>query len=213
MSLEGPVVTLTDRAASKVRGIIATESKQALRIAMVRTHCMGGRGFTFQLALEDSPEADGGVFEDNGVKVCIDPVPFFDREVVGLSMLAKMAAALFPDRDPVRIYAAGPARTLRKGPDGAGDRRLGRTDDGARQATGVRMTGEAVKFVRAVIGRYQRSGKPVLPSTVRAHLRALCQEIVRGADGWTRKARRRVERIPVAAGPAEGRGPRQRRRR
>lgn len=73
MSLEEPVVTLTDKAASKVRSIIATESKQALRIAMVRTHCMGGRGFTYQLALEDSPEADDGVFEDNGVKVCIDP--------------------------------------------------------------------------------------------------------------------------------------------
>ena len=73
MSLDEPVVTLTDRAATKLRGIIATESKQALRIAMARTHCMGGRGFTYQLALEDAPAANDGVFEENGVKICIDP--------------------------------------------------------------------------------------------------------------------------------------------
>lgn len=73
MSLDGTAVTLTDRAASKLRGIIATESKQALRIAMVRTHCMGGRGFTYRLALEDSPSTGDGVFEANGVTVCIDP--------------------------------------------------------------------------------------------------------------------------------------------
>jgi len=73
MSLDEPVVTLTDRAATKLRGIIATESKQALRIAMARTHCMGGRGFTYRLALEASPSVDDGVFEASGVTVCIDP--------------------------------------------------------------------------------------------------------------------------------------------
>lgn len=73
MGLDEPVVTVTDRAASRLRGIIATERKQALRIAMVRTHCMGGRGFTYRLALEASPSVDDGVFEANGVKVCIDP--------------------------------------------------------------------------------------------------------------------------------------------
>ncbi len=45
-------------------------------------------------------------------------VPFFDREVVGLPMLGKMAAALFLDRDPVRVYAAGPVQTLRKDRNG-----------------------------------------------------------------------------------------------
>jgi arsenite-transporting ATPase len=45
-------------------------------------------------------------------------VPFFDREVVGLPMLAKMAEALFRERDPVKVYAAGPVQTLRKERDG-----------------------------------------------------------------------------------------------
>ena len=72
MSLDEPVVTVTDRAASRLRGLMAIESTQALRLAVVRTHCMGGRGFTYQLAPEDSPAADDGVFEDHGVKICVD---------------------------------------------------------------------------------------------------------------------------------------------
>jgi iron-sulfur cluster assembly protein len=72
MRLDEPVVTVADGAASKLRGVMATD-KQALRIAVVRSHCMGGRGFTYQLALEDSPADDDEAFEDNGVKVCVDP--------------------------------------------------------------------------------------------------------------------------------------------
>jgi hypothetical protein len=44
-------------------------------------------------------------------------VPFFDREAVGLPMLGRMAAALFPDRDPVRVDAAGSVQTLGKDRD------------------------------------------------------------------------------------------------
>ena len=73
MSLDEPIMTVTDRAASRLRDIIAPERKQALRIATVRTHCMGGRGFTYRLALEASTSGDDGVFEANGVNVCIDP--------------------------------------------------------------------------------------------------------------------------------------------
>lgn len=40
--------------------------------------------------------------------------PFFDREVVGLPMLARMAEALFAHRDPIKVYAPGPVQTLRK---------------------------------------------------------------------------------------------------
>lgn len=45
-------------------------------------------------------------------------IPFFDREVVGLPMLGKMAASLFANRDPMKVYAAGPVQTLRKDGDG-----------------------------------------------------------------------------------------------
>lgn len=41
-------------------------------------------------------------------------IPLFDREVVGLPMLARMAEVLFAERDPLKVYAAGPVQTLRK---------------------------------------------------------------------------------------------------
>ena len=75
MSLNQTVVTFTDRAASKLREAAAREGNQAsvLRIAVVQTHCMGGRGHTYQLALVEFPSGDDEGFEVNGVEVCIDP--------------------------------------------------------------------------------------------------------------------------------------------
>jgi iron-sulfur cluster insertion protein len=74
MSSGGTVVTLTQAARSKIRDFIATEGgdRRHLRIALVRTGCMGGRGFTYQLALQDSPSENDEVFEDGGVSVCVD---------------------------------------------------------------------------------------------------------------------------------------------
>ena len=74
MGLDQTVVSLTRRAASKLRDLVAMEPTQSLRIALVRTHCMGGRGFTYRLVLEDVPSGDDEVFEDGGVKLCIDQV-------------------------------------------------------------------------------------------------------------------------------------------
>ncbi|MBI4269825.1 MAG: iron-sulfur cluster assembly accessory protein [Candidatus Rokubacteria bacterium] len=68
-------VTVTERAASRLRDIMAAEHKpvSSLRIALVRTRCMGGRGFTYRLGLEDSPSKDDAVFDYNGLTVLIDP--------------------------------------------------------------------------------------------------------------------------------------------
>ena len=41
-------------------------------------------------------------------------IPLFDREIVGLPMLARMADALFAKRDPLKVNAGGPVQTLRK---------------------------------------------------------------------------------------------------
>ena len=75
MGVGETVVTVTDRAACRLRDIMSTKNRQAcgLRIALVRTHCMGGRGFTYQLGLEDSPSRDDGLFEHNGVAMYVDP--------------------------------------------------------------------------------------------------------------------------------------------
>jgi iron-sulfur cluster assembly protein len=73
MSENERLVTITEKAASKLRDIMASENKQtsSVRMAVVRTHCMGGRGYENKL-LEDSPAGDDEVSEHNGIKVCVD---------------------------------------------------------------------------------------------------------------------------------------------
>jgi iron-sulfur cluster assembly protein len=68
-------VTVTGKAASRLRDIAAAENRQvvSLRIAAVRTQCMGGRGYTYSLELEDSPAANDELSEHDGIKVCVDP--------------------------------------------------------------------------------------------------------------------------------------------
>jgi arsenite-transporting ATPase len=41
-------------------------------------------------------------------------IPLFDREVVGLPMLSRMAEALFAARDPTKVFFAGRVQTLRR---------------------------------------------------------------------------------------------------
>ena len=74
MSPGDTVVTLTEKAASRLRDLIGAgdERARSLRIALVRTHCMGGRGFTYHLALDDLPAASDEVFEESGVTLYID---------------------------------------------------------------------------------------------------------------------------------------------
>jgi iron-sulfur cluster assembly protein len=69
------LVTITGNAASKLRDIAAGENRQitSLRIAAVRTHCMGGRGYAYKLEFEDSPAPNDELSEDNGIKLCVDP--------------------------------------------------------------------------------------------------------------------------------------------
>src|SRR3972149_618509 len=74
MDANDNLIRITDKAASKLREIMVKESKQtfSLRVAVVRTHCMGGKGFSNGLAFEESPAGDDEVSENNGIKVCVD---------------------------------------------------------------------------------------------------------------------------------------------
>jgi iron-sulfur cluster assembly protein len=74
MGRDDAVVMLTESAASKVRAIMATTNAEgaSVRVAALRTPCMGGRGFRYLVALDDDTSADDIVFEDNGLRVSID---------------------------------------------------------------------------------------------------------------------------------------------
>jgi len=74
MSADEKCVSITDIAASKLRGIMVTENRHtsSVRVSLVRTHCMGGKGFTYGLAFEDSATTDDEISEQNGIRLCVD---------------------------------------------------------------------------------------------------------------------------------------------
>lgn len=69
--MTGPI-TLTERAAARIRNILAREpGKNALRIAVNGGGCSG---FQYEFQLAEAPAADDLVIERDGVKAVIDPV-------------------------------------------------------------------------------------------------------------------------------------------
>lgn len=66
-------VVLTDLAAEKVKEFLTRDGHEAnlLRVSLVRTHCMGGRGYSYSLAPGPSPTDDDAIHEANGVAVVV----------------------------------------------------------------------------------------------------------------------------------------------
>jgi iron-sulfur cluster assembly accessory protein len=79
-------VILTDQAAEKVKEFFAQEGYDGgmLRIDLVRTHCMGGRGYAHKLAVETS-QTEGDVVQDaQGLRIVLrqDDLPRLEGTVV-----------------------------------------------------------------------------------------------------------------------------------
>lgn len=67
-----PAITLTERAAARIRTILAADpSKSALRIAVNGGGCSG---FQYEFNLADTAAEDDLVIERGGVKALVDPV-------------------------------------------------------------------------------------------------------------------------------------------
>lgn len=80
------IVTLTDRAAKKVREYFAQQGdgKALLRVSLARTHCMGGRGYGYTLAPEGSIGAEDIAQVVHGLTIVIkrDDAPRLARTVI-----------------------------------------------------------------------------------------------------------------------------------
>ncbi|MBI1734570.1 MAG: iron-sulfur cluster assembly accessory protein [Candidatus Rokubacteria bacterium] len=98
-------ITFTESAASKLRGTIAAANGPAVsvRIAVVRTHCMGGRGFTYRLGLEDVTREEDQVVEVNGLRVCIDRISARYLEGTALDYVETLEGTGFKVENPNAI--------------------------------------------------------------------------------------------------------------
>ena len=72
---EAEVVRLTDRAAGKIREFLEKGGAEgrSVRLVLVRTHCMMGRGHSYDLRPAASREDGEEAVETGGVTVLVDP--------------------------------------------------------------------------------------------------------------------------------------------
>ncbi len=69
------LVRLTERAAAKVKEFVPQDEARAatVRLEVVRTQCMGGRGHGYHFAFTDSQRTDDAVVESRGITLLLDP--------------------------------------------------------------------------------------------------------------------------------------------
>lgn len=74
MNAKEGLVTFTDEAASRLREVMAGKDQQtcSIRVAVIPTHCMGGRGYENKLSLDSSLREDDEISEHKGITLCID---------------------------------------------------------------------------------------------------------------------------------------------
>ena len=97
------LVTITNKAAAKLREIAAREERQAfaLRIAAVRTHCMDGKGFTYKLVFDDSAKNDDDdVSEHDEIQVCVEEASVKYLNGAELDYIETLAEAGFKINNP-----------------------------------------------------------------------------------------------------------------
>ena len=98
-------ITLTDRAANRIREILAREpSKSALRIAVNGGGCSG---FQYDFLLEEQAAADDLVIERGGVKALVDPVSQGFLEGAEIDFVDDLMAQSFRINNPNATSSCG----------------------------------------------------------------------------------------------------------
>ncbi|HWP35854.1 MAG TPA: iron-sulfur cluster insertion protein ErpA [Thermodesulfobacteriota bacterium] len=93
------MVTLTSRAADKVREFLAEQNKPhfGLRMAVIGGGCSG---FQYDLGIDEKPAEDDHVFESHGIKIFIDPLSAQYLEGTELDYVETMAGSGFRFNNP-----------------------------------------------------------------------------------------------------------------
>ena len=93
------MITVTSVAAEKIKGI--KTAQQAPAEAGLRIRVVGGgcSGFQYQLAF-DSPQAGDQVFEQDGVKVVVDPKSFLYLSGTEIDYVDSLTGAGFTLKNP-----------------------------------------------------------------------------------------------------------------
>ena len=67
-------VALTEKAADRIKSFLAEKPEvPPLRLTLMRTHCMGGRGHAYDLRVAEERKGDDVVVESRGITVLLSP--------------------------------------------------------------------------------------------------------------------------------------------
>lgn len=68
-------VEITDSARDKIQGFLGKERAHGkpLRLSVVKTHCMGGRGHGYDLRVAEEPRPEDATVTSNGLSLLVDP--------------------------------------------------------------------------------------------------------------------------------------------
>ena len=100
-----PAITLTERAASRIREILAAEpGKNALRIAVNGGGCSG---FQYEFQLAEVAAEDDLVIERSGVKALVDPVSQGFLEGSEIDFVDDLMGQSFRIRNPNATSSCG----------------------------------------------------------------------------------------------------------
>ena len=93
------MITITDKAASKVQEIAVSEdlAGQGLRLRVVGGGCAG---FTYDLFFEDKPTDMDETFEDKGIKLYVDPLSYQYLDGTEIDYVESTAGAAFKFVNP-----------------------------------------------------------------------------------------------------------------
>ena len=100
------MITLTDKAADKVRQILANENKEngALRVGVKGGGCSG---FTYTLDIDDKQLENDQVFEDKGIKIIVDAKSFMFLSGTRLDYRESLTEAGFTFENPNAVRSCG----------------------------------------------------------------------------------------------------------
>jgi iron-sulfur cluster assembly accessory protein len=109
------MISLTTAAASKVKNILESE-KETLPQGGLRIYVQGGgcSGFSYGMVLDEVSEGDQ-VFEEQGVKVIIDPMSIQYLEGAEVDYKEDLMGGGFAIKNPNATYTCGCGRSFNAG--------------------------------------------------------------------------------------------------
>jgi len=115
-------ITLTERAVCELRELIVTQAspKAALRVWVAGGGCSG---LQYGMALDESePEADDNVFEQDGIRVYVDPLSLRYMEGSSVDFVDDQLGGGFKIENPNAVSSCGCGSSFQTedGPSGGG---------------------------------------------------------------------------------------------